>query len=195
MTTTPLQHKGFSLVETLFAIAILMIALVGPMTLAWSSLSSANDQRNEVTATYLAQESLEYVKNIWSMNAIRQLTTATQNSNPAWLSGLEGCMNVNGCDIRPNNAGSAGAVVSCLSCSGGFQLYKLNFDDGSRKYSLYTSDNGASKGSAGTIEQTNFKRKTVITSSGDEAFVTVTITWNNRTVPRTLTLSSVLYNY
>ena len=57
-------NKGFTLVETLVAIAVLMIAIAGPLTVANKAYTSALDARNQSIAASLAQEGLEYVNNM-----------------------------------------------------------------------------------------------------------------------------------
>lgn len=59
-TTQP--QKGFSLVETLVAITILLLALVGPMTIAADGLQNTFFAREQTTAFYLAQEAVEFVR-------------------------------------------------------------------------------------------------------------------------------------
>lgn len=54
--------KGFTLVETLVAIAILMIAIAGPLTIASKGLTAATYAKNQVIASFLAQDLIEYVK-------------------------------------------------------------------------------------------------------------------------------------
>ncbi len=56
--------KGFTLIETFIAISILMIAVVGPITIAQRSLSSAKFSRDRVIAYYLAQDAVEYIRSI-----------------------------------------------------------------------------------------------------------------------------------
>jgi prepilin-type N-terminal cleavage/methylation domain-containing protein len=58
------QHSGFTLIETLVAISLLSIAIVGPMTLTSQSLSGAFFARDQVTAYNLAQEGLEAIRAI-----------------------------------------------------------------------------------------------------------------------------------
>ena len=48
--------KGFSLIETMVAIAILLIAIVGPMTLASNSLVASAIAKDQFIASFLAQE-------------------------------------------------------------------------------------------------------------------------------------------
>lgn len=63
------MHKnGFTLIETLVAISILMIAIAGPLTVANKAYTSAQDARNQTIAYNLAQEGLEYINNIKSNN-------------------------------------------------------------------------------------------------------------------------------
>ena len=53
------QNSGFSLVETLVAVTILLIVIVGPMTLAANATRSTNFSSEQVIATFLAQEGAE----------------------------------------------------------------------------------------------------------------------------------------
>ena len=57
------QSKGFTLIETMVAITILLTTIVGPMEIASQSLFSAFYSRDQITAYYLAQEGIEYIRN------------------------------------------------------------------------------------------------------------------------------------
>ena len=54
------KQKGFSLVETLVAISILLIVIVGPMTISMSTAKSSSFASEQVQAFFLAQEGLEF---------------------------------------------------------------------------------------------------------------------------------------
>ncbi|MBI2048693.1 MAG: type II secretion system protein [Parcubacteria group bacterium] len=56
------QQYGFTLIETLVAVSLLVIAIAGPMSLAAQSLSSAFYARDQMTAFHLAQEAIEAVR-------------------------------------------------------------------------------------------------------------------------------------
>lgn len=56
--------KAFTLIETLIAITIITIAIVGPMTAASRAIVAAQSARDQLTASYLAQEGVEYVRAI-----------------------------------------------------------------------------------------------------------------------------------
>lgn len=58
-----IKNKGFTLVETLVAIAILMISIAGPLTIANKSLTAAVYARDQVEASFIAQEVVEKIKN------------------------------------------------------------------------------------------------------------------------------------
>jgi len=57
-------QSGFSLFETLVAIFILMLAIAGAMSLTQKSLSASYYARDQVIASFLAQDAIEYIRNI-----------------------------------------------------------------------------------------------------------------------------------
>jgi len=70
-----MNSRGFTLVETLVAITLIMTAIVAPMALTVQSLESAYYARDQITASNLAQEALEAVRSVRDANI---LATATQ---------------------------------------------------------------------------------------------------------------------
>lgn len=62
--------KGFTLIETLVAVSLLVIAIAGPMSLAAQSLSSAFYARDQMTAFHLAQEAIEAVRFVRDSNML-----------------------------------------------------------------------------------------------------------------------------
>jgi prepilin-type N-terminal cleavage/methylation domain-containing protein len=55
--------QGFTLLETLASIAILSLAIIGPLTVISNSSVYARQTRDVITATYLAEESIELLQN------------------------------------------------------------------------------------------------------------------------------------
>lgn len=61
MKTQQRSQSGFSLVEALVAIAVLLITLVGPMTIAAQGVKSSQFSLEQNTAFFLAQEGIEAI--------------------------------------------------------------------------------------------------------------------------------------
>ncbi len=59
MILYPQKNGGFSLVEVLVAITILLLVIVGPMQIIARSINSTNFATEQVNAWFLAQEGLE----------------------------------------------------------------------------------------------------------------------------------------
>ncbi len=55
-------RRGFTLIETMIAITILTLAMVGPLYTASRSIVAAQTARDQLTASYLAQEGIEYAR-------------------------------------------------------------------------------------------------------------------------------------
>jgi len=71
--------RGFTLIETLVAITVLITALVSPMLLTERALTSAYYARDQITAYYLAQEAIEQVRQVRDHNIMLNLQGNTTN--------------------------------------------------------------------------------------------------------------------
>ncbi|MDD2657221.1 MAG: type II secretion system protein [Candidatus Pacebacteria bacterium] len=56
------QKKGFTLIETMVAVAIVTLSVAGPLFTANSAIRGATTARAQLTASYLAQEGIEHVR-------------------------------------------------------------------------------------------------------------------------------------
>lgn len=103
---------GFSLLETLVAVAILTGAVLGPLALASQSIRSSGLSQDRIAAFFLAQEAMEFVRNKRDENGLSRLV----DSDRAWLGGLEACrtdMNADGCIINPFPIETGGTIAAC----------------------------------------------------------------------------------
>lgn len=69
------MKKAFTIIETLVAITILMIAISGPLTAAFRAMSASVAARDQMTASFLAQDAIEYVRNVKDNNIANQSNT------------------------------------------------------------------------------------------------------------------------
>lgn len=166
-------ERGFTIIETLVAVTILMIAIAGPLTIASQSLHAAQDAKNQLIATNLAQESVEELRNYKDNNITGStLSTVFANvQNPSVRYMIQA--NPNGSYIQPESCVSAGDP-NCelyLSPSTGYS---------------YTSTDGA---------PTIFDRWFNITPiSSNEYLLTVTVTWTTGNVGNQVTIEDLLSN-
>lgn len=84
-----LPSRGFTLLETLVAIAIMMVAIGSAFGLAPEGLVGARFVRNQTTATYLAQEGLELLRN---MRDNAMFFAPNQGDPLNWLSAVSDCI-------------------------------------------------------------------------------------------------------
>ncbi len=158
---------GFTLVETLVAITILLLAVTGPLTIAARSLNSANFSQDQITAFYLAQEGVEAVRNIRDKNAI---------AGQSWLAGLENCLGGSSCYIDSTNN-----TVSL--CSGSCPKIKYNSSSGFYGYNGGWSDS-------------KFTRTIGISeTSAAEALLTITISWQSGNLNRQFIINENILNW
>lgn len=86
------MKKAFTIIETLVAITILMIAISGPLTAAFRAMTASVAARDQMTASFLAQDAIEYVRNVKDNNI------ANGNTNGP-LDGLTICTINNKCTV------------------------------------------------------------------------------------------------
>ena len=55
--------EGFTLIEALVSIALLLIAVIGPLSLTFNALNAIRENKNRVVASYLAEEIIEDFRN------------------------------------------------------------------------------------------------------------------------------------
>jgi Tfp pilus assembly protein PilV len=113
-----LYTKGYSLVEVLVAISILMLSIVGPITIAAKSLQSAQYARQQNTAFFLAQEGITAANALRNDNALQSFLDSTADAWE-WVSQpeLAPCFETAGCNIDFRDDTLFDNVVSCSTAS------------------------------------------------------------------------------
>ena len=77
------KERGFSLVEALISITVLMISVAAPLKLAGDGVNSASIAEQQIVAFYLTQDAMEYVKNVKTSNrlALDDITEGLDDCN------------------------------------------------------------------------------------------------------------------
>lgn len=163
---------GFTLIETFVAVTILIISIVGPFTLVMKGLSVSKSTKGQITAMYLAQDGIEYVRNIRDENIL------TGNN---WLSGLTNCLGLlNTCRVNTQ------VHRDVYSCGGTCPV--LKFDSVTKIYSYVVTPNSADSIFTRTINIEEI-------SLGVEAIVTVRMDWQEGPNPRNFIITEHLLNW
>lgn len=186
---TPSGIKGFTLVETMVAISILMFAILGPLTIASAGLRNSAYARDQITAYYLAQEGVEYVRYIRDNNYIEN----ERGNGNGWLSGLENC-----------TAGSLGdfgcALDSVAWFDGGEALIPCQTEscDSDSDPKMYVTPEGYYSYDPSGNSAARYKRVIKVIPIGvdnSEAQVVSTMTWNTTAGgEKTFKLTENLFN-
>jgi prepilin-type N-terminal cleavage/methylation domain-containing protein len=156
------RPQGFTLVETLVAVLLLALSIAGPLTIASRGILTASIARDQITAFYLAQDAMEYVRYVRDSNTLR-------SSN--WLTGtdsLAACISADGTaqcyvdTLQPS-------ITPPTTCSGTCPV--LNYDAALKSY-RYAS---------GTRTPQGFTRSISIKNDGvsGEATIVVQVTWRD----------------
>ena len=181
-----MNKRGFTIVETLVAITVLMIAIVGPLTVANSALTAALNAKNQMIAINLAQETMEYVKNVKDNNV---------SAGNDWLQGSNGSNNdISNCKIVGGETAtlskSCGAdpIAQTISSCNSINNCLLSVDTTNSNY-VYTSSNPTSL--------TPFTRSFYVSLANDssnttEGMLTVIVSWNVGSVPNQVQLQEYI---
>ncbi|MCA9356706.1 type II secretion system protein [Candidatus Nomurabacteria bacterium] len=141
-----LKNSGFSLVETLVAVSILLIVIVSPMSISSKAANSTSFSSEQVAAFFLAQEGVEIAQkardDLLLKNFTPPLLPQTAWNNFTNTSGtFSPCYNSNGCglELYTNNVGGVKAPVSCGSTGAACNLY-YNDSNGRSRYTYTTAN-------------------------------------------------------
>jgi prepilin-type N-terminal cleavage/methylation domain-containing protein len=178
--STSKSGRGFTLIETLVAVALLTISIVAPMTLTAQSLAAAYYARDQITAYNLAQEGIEAVR------AVRdgQVLLISGSSDATGID-LFGTVPVNQdfiIDARETNTETAMEICSgrCPPLQTDGTLYGYNPDTSSWPPTQFIRS----------------LRASYVPGTQDEIRLAVTVTWTTAVgQPRTFTIYANVYRW
>jgi prepilin-type N-terminal cleavage/methylation domain-containing protein len=169
------NKTGFTIIESLVAIAILVSAIIGATTAVQTGLSSYTFSKDQIIAFYLAQEGFEQIRNIRDANQI---------NNRPWLTGLaaasgDACYYGQACMVDP----VASAVATRCTSPGNCPFLRQDSVNGFYGYNA-------------AWPLTRFRREITLSSvNSEEVAVTVTVNWSKGSVTRQFKARENLFNW
>lgn len=170
----PVPARGFTLVETIVALALIITAAMGPMTLAARGIFNAKFSKSKLIALNLAQEGAEIIRHMRDNNVLAGFDwRGSVGPCPA------NCTRLPDGSYQPDVFTIASGSTPPLDAG-----VPLRFDTTS---GLYSQSFGS---------PTLFTRMiTISTPALDQMRVRTRITWTESSLPRQVELTEVLYNW
>ena len=182
--------RGFTLIETLVAITIITIAVSGPLFTASRAIVAAQIARDQLTASYLAQEGIEYVRAMRDNEYLSAYQASGLNvSTAAWNNFLAGSINQcrgSICTLDPSKPMDSGNDMSLAPCSGSCAPLHLT--------QLSNGTYGYTQQSGGTV--THFIRTIQVIdaspSGATDVRVISKVSWDFHNTPYSISISDHL---
>jgi prepilin-type N-terminal cleavage/methylation domain-containing protein len=168
--------RGFTLLETLVAVSILAFAVAGPLFTANRAFIASQVSRDQLIASYLAQEGIEYVRAMRDYKYLQAYSAGSTNSSCSWVAGpsvscaawlnflsgsdtagISACLGGT-CTIEPGYAPQA--------CSGsGCAVLKLVNNGTTNMYTIRADLSGTNSPFTRTIRATTISTSEIVASS------------------------------
>lgn len=167
--------KGFTLIEAMVAITIVTLAVTGPLFTASRAIVAAQLARQKLTASYLAQEGIEYARAMRDNAYLAAYQAGGANvSSVAWTDFLSGsgagsitqCRTTT-CTLDPARSMGFGSGFALQSCSGAScaPLYLAN--------GIYTMQSGI----AGSVQTPYTRTIQAVDVTASDVRIVSTVSW------------------
>lgn len=169
------KNKGFTIIESLVAITILILAITGALSAMQIGISSYIFSKNEISAFYLAQEGFEQIRNLRDENSLK---------GQSWLTAISASV---GDPCYFGNVCIVDTVANTLTrCSGGAGSCPVLRQNASTGFFGYDA----------SWPTTVFRREIVLTSiNANEVSILVTVDWSKGVVNRQFRARENIFNW
>jgi len=187
--------KGFTLIEALVAILIFSASMLSLMAVISNNLVDINYTKNKTVATYLAQEGLEYMRNMRDTFTLYEPSPPFASDSNGWnnfqiktidcerTQGSKGCYFRDEMDYTNNQAPITGDLMGISPCLSGI-CPPLTYNTSTGAYGY----NGLAN--SGFIRRINTAK-----ISDDEILVFSTVSWKQGTKSHEVSFSENLFNW
>lgn len=184
-------HGGFTVIETLVAILVLSITIAGPLSIAFSGLRGAQLAKDEVTASYLAQEGIEFVRAKRDQDYIDNGT----NEWSTFITHCEGASGSPGCwiDMTDFSYGPCDNVDAFCTTAN-----PVEFNSTTGTYYHSAPDNGSNEGASpahGRFTRIVKATEQQIDTGFNEYLITSTVSWRTGTIDRSVVIREIITNW
>ncbi len=170
------KNGGFTLIETLVAVSIFTVSILGLFAVLTEGISSTIYARQKIIASYLAQEGIEYVRNIRDTYVLYYDDTS-QEGWDRFKVVMNPCNATNGCGfdtVFPHDVFVCGGSNNC----------RLSISDGS-----YSTNSGDDSGFIRQVWMTTTE------SNLNEVRIFSKVEWTQGSGSYNITFSENLFNW
>lgn len=201
------MKTGLTMVESLVAISILTIAVIGPLSIIAQALQTSYYTRDQMTAHYLAQEAVEYVRNMRDRQGILITKDYLDNMGndtyvlPNWLNADTSLFGIENVEI-PN---SGSAVRYSMTKTNNSGAYKFTTCSGSsaipcptlkkNQQGIFGYNDEALASDSIFTREIYFERGPISGDNIKEIIMTVNVYWKNGSYPAQITIRESLTNW
>ncbi len=173
-----MKKNGFTVIESLVAIAILVSVIIGVTSAVQKGISSYIISKEQIVAFYLAQEGVEQIRSMRDNNGLEGV---------GWLDDIAEDLSD---PCHPSRSCIVDAVTSDLEACSSLQHTSCPF-------LKYDPVNGFYGHTAAYASTTMYKRSVQITEvdPGEEVTITVTVTWAHGSTNRDFRIRENLFNW
>lgn len=188
MQDIPTTQKGFTLVETLVSITLLLIVVTGPMTISMSTARSTSFASEQVVAFFLAQEGAEIAQMARDELLLQGFAGTEPDPWGAFSDNTAGadyyaCFKATGCGLEINTDSDGtlkiGSGKAFKDCATDVDKCRLYYDTTTHKRARYTYDSTGGKAASPYTRTITFQQM-----SGFDVKVVSKVTWRTGTQRR-----------